>query len=326
MKPNIGSKIALLTACLGFAFGFSGTAAGAYPDKPIRMVIPFGTGGGTDLQGRLVSEKLRGSMGQQVLVDNRTGAGGLIGAEYVTKADPDGYTILFTTASLAVNVTLQAKIMKFDPLKDLEPVIWMSSAPLVLVVHPSVPTKTIKDLVALAKRTPGGLNMGGNSAGTTSHLAAEMFKQLANVQGVTVLYKGGGPAAIGVATGEIDMLFGSAPAAMPHIVSGRLRALAVTTAKRVSVLPDLPTMNSVLPGFESDNWYSMFFPAKTPQAIVAKLNAEVKKALGASDVRQFLAKQAIDPVGSTPEELTELVKRDIAKYAEVIKRGNIRMR
>ena len=274
----------VLLALAGAAVVAAGPAAGAYPDKPIRMVIPFGTGGGTDLQGRLVSEKLRASMGQQVLVDNRTGARGLIGAQYVSKADPDGYTILFTTASLAVNVTLQAKIMKFDPLKDLEPVTWMSSAPLVLVVHPSVPTKSAKDLIALAKRTPGGLNMGGNSAGTTSHLAAEMFKQLAKVQGVTVLYKGGGPAAIGVATGEIDMLFGSAPAAMPHIVSGRLRALAVTTAKRVSVLPDLPTMNSVLPGFESDNWYSMFCPAKTPKAIISKLNAEVKKALGASSL------------------------------------------
>lgn len=324
MRHRFGIAAAL--ALFGVTFGSIGPVAGAFPEKPIRMVVPFGTGGGTDLQGRLLSEKLRRSLGQQVLVDNRSGAGGVIGTEFVTKSDPDGYTLLFTTASLAVNVTLMKKNMNFDPLKDLEPVTWVSSAPLVLVVHPSVPAKSIKEVIALAKRTSGGLNMGANSPGTTSHLSAEMFKQLAKVQGVTVLYKGGGPAALGTATGEIDMLFGSAPAAMPHIQSGRIRGIAVTTAKRVSVLPDLPTMNSVLPDFESDNWYSMFLPAKTPQAVVAQINAEVKKALQASDVRDFLAKQAIDPVGSTPEELTALVKRDIEKYADVIKRGNISMR
>lgn len=324
MKYRIGTVTALVS--FGVIFGLVGPAAGAFPEKPIRMVVPFGTGGGTDLQGRLLSEKLRRSLGQQVLVDNRSGAGGVIGTEFVTKADPDGHTILFTTASLAVNVTLMKKNMNFDPVRDLEPVTWVSSAPLVLVVHPSVPAKSIKEVIALAKRTSGGLNMGANSPGTTSHLSAEMFKQFAKVQGVTVLYKGGGPAAMGTATGEIDMLFGSAPAAMPHIQSGRIRGIAVTTAKRVSVLPDLPTMNSILPGFESDNWYSMFLPAKSPKAVIEKINAEVKKGLQASDVRDFLARQAIDPVGSTPEELAALLKRDIQKYAEVIQRGNIGMR
>ena len=203
------SRTAAALALFGVVLGFTGTVAGAFPEKPIRMVVPFGTGGGTDLQGRLLAEKLRQSLGQQVLVDNRAGAGGVIGTELVTKSDPDGHTLLFTTASLAVNVTLMKKNMNFDPLKDLEPVTWVSSAPLVLVVHPSVPAKSIKEVIALAKRTTGGLNMGANSPGTTSHLSAEMFKQLAKVQGVTVLYKGGGPAALGTATGEIDMLFGS---------------------------------------------------------------------------------------------------------------------
>ena len=301
-------------------------ALAGYPDKPVRLVVPFSTGGGTDIQGRLLSEKMRQSMGQQVIVDNRTGAGGLIGADLVTESPPDGYTVLFTTATIAVNTTLQKQNMKFDAVKDLEPVIWVSSAPLVLVVHPSVPVKSVRDLAALSRRTPQGLNMGGNTPGSTSHLSAEMFKQFAKARGETILYKGGGPATLGVATGEIDMLFATAPSSMPHIKSGRLKALAVTTAKRASVLPDLPTMDSIYPGFVSDNWYVMLMPAKSPKEAVMKINAEVKKALDAKEVREFYAKQGIDPVGGAPEEVTALIKREIDKYAKVIKEGNIRLR
>jgi len=313
----------MLTAVAG-AMLAAGPATGAYPEKPLRMIVPFSTGGGADIQGRLLAEKMRQSLGQQVLVDNRTGAGGVVGVEAVVQAPPDGYTMLFTTATIAVNATLFKDRMKFDTLRDLEPLSWVSSAPLVLVVHPSVPAKTVPDLVALAKRTAKGLNAGGNAAGSTSHLSGEMFKQMIKAPLEIILYKGGGPATLGVATGEIDLLFATAPSAMPHIKSSRIRALAVTTAKKASVLPNLPTMNSFLPGFESDNWYAMFMPAKTPKAVISKINDEVKNGMRAKEIADFMAREGLDLVASTPEELTVLLKREIAKYAEVIKRGNIK--
>ncbi len=316
----------LSVAMAGVAVAVAGPALGAYPDKPVRLIVPFSTGGGTDIQARLLGEKMRQSMGQQVLIDNRTGAGGLIGAQITVESPADGYTVLFTTATIAVNTTLQADRMKFDATKDLVPVVWVSSAPLVLVVHPSVPVKSVKELAALSKRRADGLNMGGNTPGSTSHLSAEMFKQFAKAKGVTVLYKGGGPATLGVATGEIDMLFATAPSAMPHIVSKRLRALAVTTAKPASVFPKLPTMDSLYPGFVSDNWYAMFMPANSPKEAIDRVNAEVKKALSAKEVANFYAKQGIDPVGGSPAELAELLKKEIVKYADVIKSGKIRLR
>jgi tripartite-type tricarboxylate transporter receptor subunit TctC len=298
----------------------------AYPEKPIRLIVPFSTGGGTDIQARLLGEKMRQNLKQQVLVDNRTGAGGLIGAQITVESPADGYTVLFTTATIAVNVTLQKDRMQFDPLKDLDPVVWVSSAPLVLVVHPSVPAKSVKDLVELSMRTPEGLNMGGNTPGSTSHLSAEMFKQFAGAKGVTILYKGGGPATLGVATGEIDLLFATAPSSMPHIKADRLRALAVTTAKPASALPDLPTMNSLYPGFTSDNWYAMFMPKGSPAEAIKRINSEVRKALEAKEVSGFYAREGLDPVGSTPAELTDLVQREIAKYRKIITDGNIRLR
>ncbi|OGA46227.1 MAG: hypothetical protein A3F74_04025 [Betaproteobacteria bacterium RIFCSPLOWO2_12_FULL_62_58] len=296
-----------------------------YPEKPVRLIVPFSPGGGTDIQGRLLAEKMRQSTGQTFIVDNRTGAGGLIGGQIAADSDPDGYTILFTTASLAVNVTLYSKRMKFSATRDLVPITWVSSAPLVLVVHPSVPAKNVKELIALAKKQPGGLTAGVNSVGTTSHLSAEMLKQMAKLDFVIVPFRGGGPSAMALVTGEIDVLFGTAPAAMPHIKSGRIRALAVTTPKRASVFPDLPTMNSIYPGFESDNWYAMFFPKGVSKDKVAKINAEVAKALKDKDIADFYAREGVDPVASSPEELGALMKREIAKYAGIIKRGNIRL-
>ena len=301
-------------------------AQAEYPEKPVRLIVPFSTGGGTDIQARLLSLKMREDLRQQVLVDNRTGAGGLIGADLVVQSPADGYTVLFTTATIAVNTTLQKQNMNFDALKDLDPVVWVSSAPLVLVVHPSVPAKSVRDLAALSKSTPEGLNMGGNTPGSTSHLSAEMFKQFAKARGETILYKGGGPATLGVATGEIDMLFATAPSSMPHLQAKRLRALAVTTGKPASALPDLPTMDSIYPGFTSDNWYVMFMPAGSPKDAITRVNAAVKKALGAKEVSNFYAKQGLDPIGGSPEEVKALLNREIAKYAKVITEGNIRMR
>lgn len=297
-------------------------SAQAWPSKPVRIIVPFGAGGGTDIQGRLLAQKFQQSMGQNFLVDNRPGAAGLIGAELVAKSPGDGSTILFTTASLAVNITLYGKRVNFNPNTDLLPVSWVSSVPLVLVAHPSVPVKNVKELIALAKKT-GKMNAGHNGSGTTSHLSIEMLKQFAGVNVTPIPYKGGGPAIAAQIGGEIDFSFATALAAQPFIKSGKVKALAVTTAKKAAAFPDLPTMASLYPEFESDNWYAMFFPKGTPKDVVAKLNAEIIKALKAADVNEFIRKEGGEPVGSTPEELTAYFNREVAKYAKVIKAGNI---
>lgn len=315
-------KCSLLLAIL--TFGTITTAAAAYPDKPIRLIVPFSTGGGTDLQGRLLAEKLRQSLGQTIIVENRTGAGGLIGAEAVTKAPPDGYTVLMTTASISLNAVLQKNNMHFDLLKDLDPVTWVSNTALILAVHNSVPARSIKELVALSKRAPEGLNIGANGAGTTSHLSAEMFKQFTKAKSVIIQYKGGGPSALALRTGETDMMFNTPTSLMTHLDAKRIRALAVTTEKPTAWDPSLPTMNSFYPGFITDQWYAVFVPAGTPKNIVTTLQAQVKKALDTKEVRDFYQKQALDPVVSSPEELTRLLKSEVAKYTDVVKKAGIK--
>lgn len=297
-----------------------------YPDKPIRLIVPFATGGGTDLQGRLVAEKLRKGLGQTILVENRTGNGGLIGAEAAVKSPPDGYTVLMTTASISVNTVLQKNSIRFDLLKDLAPVTWMSNTALVLAVHTSVPARSVKELVALSNKAPEGLNIAANGAGTTSHLSAEMFKQFTKVKSVIIQYKGGGPSALGTATGEADMLFNTPTSLMTHLNSKRIRALAVSTEKPTSWNPDLPTMNSFYPGFVTDQWYAVFVPAKTPQNVITMLHAQIKKALNEPEVREFYKQQALDPIVSSPEELTKLLKNEITKYTEVVTKAGIKTR
>jgi len=294
-----------------------------WPAKPVRIVVPFGAGGGTDIQGRLLGQKFQASMGQNFLVENRSGASGLIGAEFVARAAPDGYNILFTTASLAVNTVLYAKRLKFNPLTDLDPVSWVSSVPLVLVVHPSVPAKNLKEFVALAKRPNSNLIAAHNGAGTTSHLSVEMLKLFGGARVTPVPYKGGGPAMVAQISGESDFSFATALAAQPFIKSGKVRGLAVTTAKKASAFPELPTMTSLFPDFEADNWYAMFFPKGTPKDVAAKLNAEILKALKSPDVNDFIRKEGGEPVGSTPEELAKYFKREAEKYTKVINAAKI---
>jgi tripartite-type tricarboxylate transporter receptor subunit TctC len=299
-------------------------AAENWPVKPVRVIVPFGAGGGTDIQARLLTRNFHASTGQTFVVDNRAGAGGLIGAEIAVQSPPDGHTILFTTASLAVNVTLYSKRIKFDPLKDLEPVSWISSTPLVLVVHPSVPARSVQELVALAKRT-GKMNAGSNGAGTTSHLSIEMLKQMAKIDPAHIPYKGGGPAMAALVAGEVDFIFSTGPVSAIQMKAGKVRGLAVTTAKKSSAFPDLPTMDSIYPGFESDNWYAMFFPGGTSKDVVARLNAEIKKALNAQDIKEFMVREALDAVASAPEELRTNFRREIERYAKVIKAGDVKV-
>jgi len=297
--------------------------AQAYPAKPVRIIVPFGAGGGTDIQGRLLAQKFQTSMGQNFLVENRAGASGLIGAEFVARAPADGYNILFTTASLAVNVQLYAKRLKFDPVNDLEPVSWVSSVPLVLTLHPSVPAKNLKEFVALAKKPGGNLIAAHNGAGTTSHLSVEMLKLFGGAKVTPVPYKGGGPAMVAQISGESDFTFATALAVQPFMKTGKVRTIAVTTAKKSSAFPDLPTMTSMFPEFEADNWYAMFLAKGTSKDIIAKINAEILKALKAPDLNDFIRKEGGEPVGSTPEELAAYFKRENAKYGKVIQAANV---
>jgi len=296
-----------------------------WPDRTVRILVPFPPGGGTDIQARLLSVAFQKSMGQNFIVDNRTGANGLIAGQIAVDSPPDGSTILFTSGSISVVVTLNAKQMKFNVHTDLAPVSWISSTPLVLSLHPSVPAKSVKELVALAKRTPASMNAGGNTAGSTAHLTAEMFNQVVGIKSTVVTYRGGGPAVIALISGEIDYIFATAPSIMPHLKSGKAKAIAVTTPKPSSALPALPTMNSIYPGFESDNWYAMFFPKGTPRPVVDKLNAEIRKALATAEIKAFLPREALEPVASSPEELSALLRREIDKYAKVIQLANIRV-
>lgn len=300
-------------------------SAQQWPDRAVRIVVPFPPGGGIDIQGRVFSVAFQKSTGQNFIIDNRTGASGLIGTQLVVDSPPDGNTMLFTSGILSVVVTLLARHVKFDVHNDLAPVSWISSTPLVLSVHPSVPANSVKELVALAKRVPKPMNAAGNAAGTTSHLTAEMFNQAVGIKSTVVNYRGGGPAVIALISGEVDYLFATAPSIMPHVRSGKARALAVTTPKRSSALPETPTMNSIYPGFEADNWYAMFFPKGTPKPIIARLNAEIRKAVETPEVKAFFPREALDPVASGPEELSALLRREVEKYAKVIRAANIRM-
>jgi len=312
-----------VAAAVGFTVSVQAIAQ-QWPDKPVRILVPFPPGGGTDIQARILSSAFQASTGQNFLIENRTGASGLIATQIAVDSPPDGYTILFTSGSIAPVTTLLSKSIKFDMFRDLQPISQISSTPLVLSLHPSVPVKSVKELIALAKRTKD-MNVGGNSAGTTAHLAAEMFNQRFGLKSTVVTYRGGGPAVIALISGEIDYIFATAPSIMPHLKSGRAKAFAVTTKTRSSALPDLPTMDSMYPGFVSYNWYAMFYPKNTPRPIVDRMNSEIKKALGTRAVKLFYPKQALDAVGGTPEELEEFFKEEVEKYAKVIKAAHIRM-
>ncbi|HET7598247.1 MAG TPA: tripartite tricarboxylate transporter substrate binding protein [Burkholderiales bacterium] len=317
---SIRSGAALLAAAFAFAMP---AGAASWPEKPVRMIVPFNTGGGTDIQARLLAQKLQELSGQHFIVENRPGASGLIGAQVVVESPPDGYTLLFTTATLAINTTLHAKMLKFDPRADLVPATVVSNAPNVLCVHPSVPARTVPDLIALAKERPGKLNIGVNTTGSTSHLAAEMLKDLADINTVIVPFTGGGPASVALMTGEIDFLFATGPVASAALKTGRVRCLAVTTAERNRSFPDLPTMNEFLPGLVTGNWYAMFFPKGTSADTATRLAVLIRQALDDDQVKAFYAREGLEAVASAPSDLFALLRHDIDKYAGVIRTAGI---
>jgi tripartite-type tricarboxylate transporter receptor subunit TctC len=308
-----------LAAAVLACFSSAGMAAdGAYPSRPIRMLVGFAPGGGTDTTARALTPKLSERLGQQVIVDNRPGAAGNIATEITTKAPADGYTILMgTIAALSINPTLYGNL-PFDPLRDLAPVTRAVDSTNILVVHPSVQAKTVKDLIALAKAKP--LNGGSSGIGGAGHLALELFNVMAGTKINHIPYKGGGPAMIDLLAGQINLIFATAASAIPHIKSGKINALAVTTSNRSKLVPDLPTVSEAgLKGFEANNWYGVVVPAKTPRPIVDRLNKEFTAVLNMPDIKDILFKQGLDAAPSTPEAFGAYIKSETAKWAKVIK-------
>lgn len=290
-----------------------------YPTKPIRMVVPSAPGSGPDLIARVVAQKLTESLGKPVVADPRPGAGGSLGAEIVAKSPPDGYTLIMGSAgSHSVNTALYPKL-PYDALKDFAPVSLVSTAPNILIVHPSMPVKTVKDLVALAKAKPGDLTFGSGGNGSTAHLSGELFRVLAKVNMVHVPFKGAPAAVIGVMTGEISLAILNLPPALPHVRSGKLKALGVSTATRSSAVPDIPTIAEAgLPGYDAGTWYGLLAPAGTPGEIIARLNAELVKGLRSAEMKKRIAAEGGDVIGGTPDEFTAVIKRDIEKWTRVV--------
>lgn len=322
IQKNISRTAALFAACGMLTLAAHALAQG-YPVKPVRIVVPFAAGGGTDVQARVLGKHLQDLTTQPFIVDNRAGASGLIGAEIVVAAPPDGYTVLMSTATLAIVPTFLGSAMKFQPMKDLAPVIQVSTTPMVLIVHPSVPARSPREFIALAKSKPGILNAAINVPGSTSHLSAEMLKQLTGVSFTGVPYKGGGLSMVATMGGEVDFQFAEGLLAMPQINAGKVRALAVTTPEPVAFFPKLPTMHSILPGFISDNWFGFYLPAATPRDIIMTLNAAIRKTLETKEVRALFDRDALVARGGTPEDLAAHLKSETARFAEIIRKGNI---
>jgi tripartite-type tricarboxylate transporter receptor subunit TctC len=290
-----------------------------FPRKTVRVVAPFAHGGATDLLARLVSQKLSERWGHSVIVDNRTGAGGHIGAEVAARSTPDGYTLLVAGAPHAIGMSLYKKL-NYDLAKDLAPISNLATYPSAIVVHPSLPVKSVKDLMALAKSRPGQLNFGSAGSGSPNHLALELFKTMAKVSMVHVPYKGGSGQMVGdLIAGQVQLASIGLPPAMPHIKSGKLRVIAVTGVKRSPLLPEAPTVaESGLPGFDVTSWYGMFGPAAMPREVIGKVNADIAAVLGAADIKERLASSGAEPAHTSPEELGKLVREEIAKWAKVV--------
>ena len=295
-------------------------AAQQYPTRPVRFVLGFAPGGASDTMARTVGTRLSEGLGQPVVIDNRAGAGGNIAAEIVARSQPDGYTMLLgNNGILAVNVSLYPKLA-FDPVKDFAPVVLVASQPNILVVNPSVPAHSVKDLVALAKSKPGQLNYASPGAGTTGHLAGELFKRMAGVSYTIVPFKGGGPSALAMLSGETQFTFATALSVQGHIKSGKLRALAVTTAKRSASFPDLPTVAEAgVPGFDAITWHGVVVPARTPQAVITRLNSEFNKVLQTADMRERLLTLGSEVIGGEPKQLTDYMRAEIPRWAKIIK-------
>jgi tripartite-type tricarboxylate transporter receptor subunit TctC len=318
-------KTATLVALLAFAGNACAQAGAAYPVKPIRLVVPYAAGGPVEIVGRIVGHRLTELYNQQVIVDARGGGGGNIGLEIVARAAPDGYTLLMgANGVIAINPSLY-KSLPVDTEKDLAPVSLVASSAMIVVVHPSVPAASVKDLIALAKAKPGAINYASSGSGSTAHLATELLKNMARVDMTHIPYKGAGPALTDVMAGQVQAMITAVSTTLPFVKSGKLKALAVSSEKRLALLPDMPTVAETLPGYEVSTWYGVFAPAATPRAIIDNLNATLVKGFATPDAQARLAGLGADAQTSSPQALGQAVRREKAKWAKLVKESGAKV-
>jgi tripartite-type tricarboxylate transporter receptor subunit TctC len=328
VTPTVSAIALYLPLCLTFAICLSTSAAAQtakFPDKPVKVLVGFSAGGGTDVVARILAQKMSETLGQSVVVENRTGASGMIAADAVAKSPPDGYTMMMgSQTTFAVAPTLYRKVT-LDPARDFAGVAMAAISPLVLVVHPSVPAQSVKDVIAMAKAKPGTVNFGSGGLGTTPHMTGELFSSIAGIKMAHVAYRGEAPAINDLIGGQIPLMFANLSAVVGNVRAGQLRALAVTSAKRADAAPDIPTVvEAGLPGFEAATWFALVAPAGTPPEVRARLNAEVKRALALPDVRQRYTDLGMTAEDSTPDGLDAYIKAEIAKWTKVIREADIR--
>jgi tripartite-type tricarboxylate transporter receptor subunit TctC len=327
MRRYIARHLGYFTAlALGLTLMFAAPAHAAYPERPVTMVVPFAAGGTTDILARIVGEELSKRLGQQIVIDNRPGAGGNTGTAVVAKAAPDGYTLVMgTIGTHAINSSIY-KRMPYDPVRDFAPVTIVATVPNVLVAHPSAPFRTVKELIAYAKANPGKLNFASSGAGSSIHLSGEMFKAMTETDIVHITYKGSGPAVIDMISGQVPsmIMFDNLPSSLPQIKAGKLMALGVTSATRTPILPEVPTIaEAALPGYGSTPWFGVLAPAGTPKEIVDKLNSEIVAILGMLSVKERLLEQGAEPVGDAPEHFAKIIEADLTKWAALIEKAGI---
>lgn len=303
---------------------FANTAHAAYPDRPIRIVVPVAPGGGNDIVARLLAQRLTDKWGQQVIVDNRPGASTAIGAEIVARANPDGYTVMFHSASFAINAAMQRKLA-FDPIKDFTPICLIARVPQILVVNPGFPAKTLGEFLALAKARPGQINFASAGTGSSPHLAMEMLMEMTGISLNHIPYKGTAPALADVIAGQVQIVFDAIPPALAYVRSGRVRPLVVVSPRRFSLLPDVPTMAEAgLPGYDFASWFGMLAPARTPHSIITTLNREIVTIVRLADIRERLTDLGLEPLGTTPEEYGRHLQSEITRWRAFIQRHDIR--
>ena len=317
------TRCALLVLALAAALPAAQAQTGKWPDKPVRVIVPFPAGGTTDVMARTFAPRLAEEYGQQFIVDNRGGAGGAIGAEIAARANPDGYTIIVVTSSYAPNAALYK--LPYDPVKGIAPISMISILPFILVVHPSVKANNLKEFIELARAQPGVLNFGSPGTGSTPHLAGELFQQMTGTKFVHVAYKGDGPALTDLLGGQIQTLLATELVLGAQIKAGKLRALAVTTAKRSPAMPELPAIGELVPGYAVDGWAGMWAPAGTPREVIARLNQSVARILKLPEVQERLRAGGAEPAHSTPEGFAQAITRDIATWSKVVKARNIKV-
>ena len=310
-------------ALIGIA-GIGAVTAQSYPTKPVRLVVGFPPGGAADILGRIAAQQLTASLGEQVVVDNRGGAGGLVATEITARSVPDGYTLLFTSIPHVINPPLYRKV-SYEAVRDFDAVIQFVAVPLMLATNTGFPAKSVKELIAFAKTRPGQINYASAGAGSSSHLAMELFKSMAGVAMTHIPYKGTGPLMIDLIAGQVSVTIASAVPLIPQVKAGKLRGLAVTGARRSGALPELPTIGETLPGYEVTNWFGIIVPKGTPRTVVVRINADLNKALQAPDLKSLLNAQGADAAGGTPEEFAAVIRQDFAKWAKVVKDSGARV-